>query len=467
MAAPTEVFVESSSITSATLIWTYSGTGFISVWRALHGGAFTEITPPFDGVKPGTTEYIDDTAETGVFYDYKLSDDNGGSFSDVVSVVIQVCPSNSGSTQFSQTIALPRPQNDEELTAKYMENILAQIEAQTNTQAVPQDCEVCSVNGAIVFDCSNGCFNFTVVVEEDINSISINQCEEGNIDWQFPPNTTRRICGWPAGMGFLGGECKNNPVVSGDGGRRMSSPFGKGKSKPTASKKGYPKGSGGGGSFGGSCPCPPNAENALRIKCCSGSCSLNCSSGSGKKLQMKICGGKGPYSVSHTGDVKLSKNGNTLNPVLSDTLESSNEGSTFWVVPPANTGSAVAGIAYRRDIVTCLFCTGAVCTTESTHVSELYGCNDQILGCTTTSSCGPFPGGPAGIANCCPTAQPVCPGTDTSVCQAPVGNYSTQHCDSRTAPMIAAGCNPCGIAAGDMITVTDSLGVSATIILSN
>jgi uncharacterized membrane protein YadS len=34
-------------------------------------------------------------------------------------------------------------------------------------------------------------------------------------------------------------------------------------------------------------------------------------------------------------------------------------------------------------------------------------------------------------------------------------------CDKRTAPMIAAGCNPCGASAGNKtFTVTDAAGVS-------
>jgi len=38
-------------------------------------------------------------------------------------------------------------------------------------------------------------------------------------------------------------------------------------------------------------------------------------------------------------------------------------------------------------------------------------------------------------------------------------------CDTRSAGMISNGCAPCGLQSGSTVTVTDSLGAQATIIV--
>jgi len=61
--------------------------------------------------------------------------------------------------------------------------------------------------------------------------------------------------------------------------------------------------------------------------------------------------------------------------------------------------------------------------------------------------------------SCCPSGN--CAAATATTC--PSGR--SESCDLRTAPMIAAGCAPCGLNAGATVSVTDANGVVATIIL--
>ena len=203
--------------------------------------------------------------------------------------------------------------------------------------------------------------------------------------------------------------------------------------------------------MGASCTCVPTANGGLTIKSCTPNNSLGCSGA--KSLTLKACGGLGPYTWSNTGSVVLS----------------ASSGSTTTVTPPTNSGSAVAGTAYH---VACYICDGASC---SGGVCSSVGWTTLAVGCAdvfnsgncflpNTQACNT----PAASAlnQCCNNNTQVCtdPGaacTDyRSTCQG-----VTTMCDVRTAPMIAAGCNPCGLQQGATVSVTDSLGTVATIIL--
>lgn len=454
MAAPVDVRVEALSITSVILRWVYPGSAQIGVWRSTDGVSYAEITNTTDipRVPVGTTEFTDVDLDTSTKYWYKLSDDNGGTFSSVVTVITHTC--GVPPAQDSDVI-LPRFGNGEEWSPEVFNDLSIRVETGLVRFTNPdgRTCVACIIDGALVIDCVDftNCEIIEVLVTEDIRSISMPNCENDikQIDFLIPPGVLRGICGWPPGMGFGGDECFRAPINGGADGRRMSVPSRRtsgNNATPSRSKPGLARK--GGATGGQTCACVPGQFGQLTIKSCNANNSLNCSSN--KSLTLKVCGGIGPYTWSNTGSA-------TVSPTT---------GSTVTVRPPTNNGSAVSGVAYRRDIVTCLFCTGGACTTENPHVSELYGCNDLLLACTTTSSCGPFPGGPGGIVNCCPSSA-VCPNTDVSVCGSPVGTYSIQSCDVRTAQMITDGCNPCGVVAnGATVTVTDSLGVQVTIVLT-
>lgn len=454
MAAPTSVRVESNSLTSNALNWVYGGTNAIQIWRALHGGAFAVIATTLT-TTPVLT-YVDETAVAGTFYDYKLTDDGGSTFSSVVSVVTQTCPSTTGSNQSTNSLGLPQFMTDEDINAAQLQQMSQQVEAGFNTQVVnPQNCEACPVNGSVVIDCSDGCYNFSVTANQDINSISIIQCNQGTVEFIIPPNVTRKICGWPAGFGFTGDECFNSPIVSGPKGRTASATMRNGSAKAQSSKAGYGAGSGGGGAAGGGCACVPTGAGALTIKSCTPNNSLNCRTT--KVLTLLACGGKPPYSWSKVGSVVLSKA----------------TGNTTTVKPPTNTGPTVGGNAYFIQVNTCGSCSGPnVCIGAGPPITAIYGCNDDLLQCVTTSgACGGLDITNAAANSCCtgPGGANRCDSSGPyNNCPPPVdGSISNSMCDQRSAPMIASGCAPCGLSFGATVSVTDSVGVVTTIIIRN
>jgi len=462
MAAPTNVSVESTSLSSATLYWSYSGANAIGIYRALHGEAYTELTDSSTRVVPGTTTFVDLTAVAGTFYDYKLSDDLGSIFSSVVSVVIQTCVPTTGSTQSTLGPGLPQFIDQTDVNPQSLQQLSQQLEATINTQANATNvCTPCSANGALVLDCSTGCTNFQVVVTEDINSISIVGCDQssGHIDFVVPPGATRKICGFPAGFGFSGNECLQALVRGGTNGRTIGADFNGKAGKPASSFPGYGAAGGlgrGGGSAGSACQCLVSGfTNSVTLMCCNTShnCSLGCSGT--KKLPLMACGGIPPYTWTHTGSITLDKT----------------TGSNVIVSPPTNTGSGVAGNAYQISGYNCNACfTGSGnCGAAAVDKKVIYGCNDQVITCgdsSTTDVCSPSVPS-AGSMTChdgaCGAGQPVC---SVPVCpDAGMGDLVQATCDARTAGMISAGCKPCGLNIGATVTVTDSVGKSATKIM--
>jgi len=457
LAAPTNVRVESNSITSATLNWSYSGSNPIDVYRALHGGSYTRITDGSTQVAPGTTTYTDTTAVTATYYDYKLSDDVGSTFSSVVSVTTQAC--GQPPSQFSDTVL---PRSGDQVTSQDFNDLSQRVENNLVRFTDPEGrvCIACvDTNGALVIDCVNyaNCDTVQVDVTQDINSISMPNCTNDikQIDFMIPPSTTRKICGWPGGGGFTGDECFQAPLSGGSAGRTYSVGTSGGKANPTqaGSRPGYPPAarSGGGGSRGGSdCTCVPNGNGGLTIKSCTANNSLGCSGT--KSLTLIACGGRTPYTWSHTGSVVLS----------------ATTGTKITVTPPTNSGSGVSGVAYEIDGYQCsvVFTGAGNCGSVgvvAVNKSVTYGCNDQVLTCQTGSS----------IGACSPTvpaitSMPCAGGTGCSfpACNdGGMGDLLTAQCDARTAGMISNGCSPCGLQAGATVSVTDALGVVTTIVL--
>ena len=487
MAAPTNVRVESNSISTATLRWSYAGTAVIGVYRSTDGISYSEITDSETRIAVGTLLYISTGLAVGTKYYYKLSDDLGSTFSSVVTVHTQACLPPAGSLD---TFSLPRlePPNDariapddpnaqEILVVDTFNDLSERIENVLGGRVLaPDECIACPSDGAVILNCAGHCRQWVVIADEDINSISLQYCDEGegNIDFVIPPNVTRRITGYPDGFGFSGDEPS---VVSGSAGRTVSVPISPtgGKANPVSSRPGTGSGIGSGGGVGaGSCNCTA-VNGALTIKSCNANNSLNCTTT--KALQLIACGGRGPYTWTRTGTVSIRGSNGPAGSTAG--------GSVISVTPPTNTAPATAGVAYS---LFSHFMNSAGGSCENHIAIQEFSCNDVGGSCST----GADPTGlPATCGNgdittlsqlpcksCSDTSNPCTGGgggqcfggppgfgCNTSACSAltPGGKM----CDKRTAPMIAAGCIPCGLSSGDTVTVTDAVGTQTTVILKS
>jgi len=477
MAAPTDVRVEAQSITSAILRWTYPGTAVIDVYRSTDGAAYTRITDNITNVAAGTVTYTDTTLSTGTKYWYKLSDDVGSTFSSVVTVWSHGCLTNSGGLE---TFILPRS-SDEAVPSDTFNDLASRIESALGERVLnPEQCIACPDDGAVVIDCSEGCRDWVVIADQNINSVSIQWCEggEGNIEFLLPPSVTREICGFPAGFGFSGDECSKAPLVSGPFGMSMNVGWGgasgaKADPSGTRSSRNVSSGVGRGGGGGAACTCVPTANGALTIKSCTPNNSLSCSST--KSLTLKVCGGRGPYTWSRTGTVSL-KGANQA------TAGTSATGTTITVTPPTNSGSAVAGVAYKlynKFVAT----TGGFC--ENWIANQEFSCADVAGSCATAADPGDLPAtcnngniasinvlsckGCSSVANpCTGTTQcnSVSPGSGCNGATCASLTAGGSLCDKRSAGMISGGCTPCGLETGSTVSVTDALGTVATVILT-
>lgn len=463
MAAPTNVRVEAQSLTSAILRWSYGGTNSIAVYRSTDGSSYSEVTSTAANTRvlSGTTTYTDTTLTTGTKYWYKLSDDNGSTFSSAVTVYAMFCPS----AQSGNTLQMPQASGDQPTSDEFNE-LSQKVEAGLNVfkSASGQTCVACISDGALVIDCINydGCDQIDVTVDQDVNSISLPNCDDAikQINFIVPPSATRKICGFPKGMGFSGDECFQAPISGGTSGTTMSVGTRGGDGKQAQSKQGVRGGGGGGGGAGGSgCTCVPGANGELTIKSCNSNNSLNCSSS--KSLRLIACGGKAPYTWSKTGSVQLS----------------ATTGPSTTVTPPTNSGSGVAGDAYTMLIATCAPGTATVDVAVDT-----YSCADVKTGTCASGGTGPFNCPDAGHQITC-SSLPKCKGTNTEPgnCNCGGGSFpgttgvspctycnasaNGTVCDKRTATMISNGCTPCGLQAGATVTVTDALGTQTTIVL--
>lgn len=470
MAAPTNVRVYATSTTTATICWTYPGANTIDVYRSTDGISYSIVV----NIANGTTCYDDTGLSDAVKYWYKLSDDGGATFSSVVTVVTHSCPAATGDPS---SLALPRFDGSEQQADSLNELAQKLEDALKNDpdSGVVADCEVCINDGAIVIECGAKCDHYVVIVTEDINSISLHNCEDTNptISFVVPPNTTHRVCGWPPGFGFSGDECFNAPIAGGANGRYITANSGSSSPGTTRPKPGG-TGGGTGGSLGsGGCACVPNGEgNPLTIKSCDPNNSLGCSASSGG-MTVLACGGRPPYTWSLSVGSTLTLNKTT--------------GTSVRVSTSPNTGSAVAGTAYTKVTQFCRSnqatpgdCGGGGSVTIWAY--QDFGCNDQSIGSCiqdgTHSGCGaafdnaaPCKSGtcnqssPGGALTCATGPCAGSPAWPAGASSGP-GCGSGATCDRRTAPMIAASCSPCGVqAVGQVITVTDDAGTSVSLVI--
>ncbi len=487
MAAPTSVRCEAQSMTSVIVYWTYAGSSSLAIYRSTDGSSYTKISSFISS----TITYTDTGLAAGTLYYYKLSDDNGSTFSSVVQTYTMSCAD--GSNQ--KTFALPRFDGGMEDPASKLNELADRVEAALGDVQLPDMCVVCPSAGAVTIDCQDSCTNFLVVADQDINSISINNCGSGDptIAIFVPPSTTRLICGFPAGWGFTGDECTEAPIAGGTKGKTMwlggggGGAFGSGSSDRGLPKNKLQSGRGsGGGSGGTACECVPGENNQLTLKCCSTDCSMSCSSG--KRLSIKVCGGVGPYVFSHTGSVKFEDyaGGPSHDTITTNRLDRNPQVN---VIPPTNSGSGTAGTAYAviknfcycgNSSPTC----GPACGPANSRGWSNYGCNDQLINnagsdaggnpmsCNAGDTDGPCVDGTCGGCSSCVANSGPCNGTQICYGSQAAGQTAIfpvtggTACDKRSGAMISAGCSPCGVsAAGLVITVTDASGVSTSITL--
>lgn len=211
----TNVRVESNTPDTAALRYSYGNTNSLTFWRSTDNITFTkyQTIPAAYGSYP--SPLVDTTVASATLYYYKISDDNGSTFSSTVSVKVQTAfpPLD----REAKALTLPTFSADGDVDAANLDHMRSQIEAYVNGDygaSVRKNCQVCPVNGALILDCADGCFSFTVENADiaDINSISIN-CDKLEIILDVPPGTTTEICGWDTSAGFGGDECFQAPIA--------------------------------------------------------------------------------------------------------------------------------------------------------------------------------------------------------------------------------------------------------------
>ena len=260
MAAPTNVRVFAIDLGATRIKWTYTGGSDVKVYRSTDGVSYASVAT----ISVGTTQYDDEDLSNKTKYWYKLTDDNGSTFSSVVTVWTYAEAAARGNQ--NQTLyRIPRVVDD--VTPKDFNDLTRRIDSGYETQSRESEpCDLCVVDGALIIDCSKGCDWFRAVVDQDINSITLLGCDDcPHVEFIIPPTETYGICGWPLGCDYFGDECTEAPIPGGTNGR-------------TALTNGL--------SYDGYGPSPglkttgckcPAFQQSLTIKCCSADCVLTCS----------------------------------------------------------------------------------------------------------------------------------------------------------------------------------------------
>ena len=210
----TNIRVESTAFDTNVLRFTYAGVGAISIYRAPHGGAFALIQTIPAAWGGTVSPYYDIALTEQTYYDYKLSDDAGLTFTSTVSVQTQkrFLREHHGSDK----VALPTFPQEESVTAQNLQIMADQVQELVNGESIaaPRPCNVCPVNGSLVLDCTEGCYSFIVDEKDitDVNSISIN-CSSLVVNFNVPDGTTIELCGFDESTGSNGDECLQAPAT--------------------------------------------------------------------------------------------------------------------------------------------------------------------------------------------------------------------------------------------------------------
>ena len=454
--APSSCFAESTAPTTAVVYWTDNSSdevGFKIERSLTTGSGFTEVGQAANG----ETSFFDTGLTTATRYFYRVrafNADGNSTYTNEGDVTTQTCD---GVTWPGNDLLLPR--GGEEV----IDDLATRTEQWANQiEGVITDC---SVNGAVVIDLSLGC-NHSVTMTEDINSISIinaDRCNGGTIDFDVPAGSAFNISGFPldtnSNFGFELGAGRTNLNNTGFANRRFSLPFTTTRSsgagsgnRPRATNNAKPKaakppgmggGSGGGGGTGGGAVLAISCE--LSNGTANATCSMSCAGD--QILLLNVTGGVPPYTWSTTGG--------TLSTVT---------GSLARLDPPTNSGSGVAGTAYKIIFSTNNLCVIAACGGSPITVNDLrlkaFNCGDALF--NTSAFLAPV---------CAPTTIDVSGGTGGGVCSPVVAvtcngvalTLSPSTIDCRSVAMITAGCVPCGISMpGKVVTVTDARGVSVS-----
>jgi len=260
--------VEANDINSATIRWSYNGTNDVKIYRSLDNISYTLDTTVTSTFPTTAYEYTDDgTLAERILYYYKLTDNNGFTYSDIVHVVSYLIAMPSGNAT-NRTVSVP--QAVDQVTPQDFNALIDKInldnQASFNQSSAP--CDVCSQNNALVIDCSSGCTWFRTILNPDtyINSISLIGCDGcPPIDFVLPPNQNRSICGWPVGCNFEKDECFHAPIPGGPNGR---------VAKTTGQTYGGYWNAAAPETRTESCPCP-QSQRSLAITCCA-DCTLSC-----------------------------------------------------------------------------------------------------------------------------------------------------------------------------------------------
>lgn len=183
MAAIADLTVESTAPTVVEVDWTDNGeTNLLK--RAPYGGAYSTLA-----TVTGLATYSDTTAVTETRYQYKINSGVSGD-SNVDDVVAQTCAADSNEPE---ELTLPAFQGDTQQD-DLLNQMARDLESFVNVRLAGADpCEICPSSGAITIDCSR-CTDFNVAVTEDINSISMVNCDgggDGTMNFKVPPNVTR------------------------------------------------------------------------------------------------------------------------------------------------------------------------------------------------------------------------------------------------------------------------------------
>lgn len=259
------VRVEANDIASATLRWDYNGSASVKVYRSTDNISYSLVDTVTSTYPTIEYEYVDDNtlAERTLYY-YKLTDDNGLTYTAPVKVVSYLVAATRGNATSSTVSVMPavfevRPEDFNALVDK----INFDNQARTDQSNTP--CEVCSSNGSLVIDCSSGCEWFKAILTEDINSISLIGCDGcPPVDFVIPPNVSRSVCGWPTGCNYEGDECYDAPIPGGVDGRVAKT--------NGLTYGGYWNAGKPGPLDASSCPCS-KASTVLSINVCSGTLS--------------------------------------------------------------------------------------------------------------------------------------------------------------------------------------------------